>query len=242
MKRIAALLLAMVVGVSAQMFGTDPYSGSQGRASFDFTVVDTDIDASYELVSEGVTSFTQMVADSTPSLRYITQTISVAGADTIETDSTFHVFERAWLDSGMAAATIVFSRMASATHPTTSMVDSISLNEFVNPVAHLIFGSNDSPRLERVHLSTFNTDGTKGIRYEVRVFTQLRADLLYTQDYYVADYAYVRPEAGDVILEFGNYGSKGLLLPSPCAVAVYAIADAANSTGKVRLVGSRKAR
>ena len=265
MNRIVVLLFAMVVGVSAQMFGTDPFGGSQGRSAFDFTVVDTDIDESaFVLVAEGITNFTQMVADSTvkaaylgsngdtaivkirglvsPSLNYRTQTLLVDGLDTVATDSTFHIFEASFLDSSMAATTIVFSRMASARNSTNSLLDSISLNQFVMPVAHKVFGANDSPRLERIHLNVFSTTEGNGIRFEIRVYPMMLTDLLYTTDYYILDYAYVLPASGEVVLEYGNDDQRGMILPSPGAIAVMARSDAANMTGKVRIVGSRKAR
>ena len=270
MKRIIALMLLMLVPALGQEreLGTNPFQGSFSDGGFDFTVLDEDIgNSAFELVTQD-TGFTQMSADTTlsiisfnastddtalvtvtgvrpwggaqyaDSLRYWIETIKVAGTDTVVTDSIYHLYEGAFIDSAMSGAVMVY---ATGTSPRDAVLDTVAANRFFQPNAHVLFGRHDKPVIDRIHYTVFSTTGTQGVRFELRVYPNLRAALDYTTEYYVADYVYVRPENGEVVAHYGSQWT-GMGIPAGSGVAVVAQGDVDNMVAKVRIVGRRRGR
>ncbi len=255
--------------VTQVQLGTNPFAGSVKGQGFDFTVTDIDVgNSAFELVTQD-TGFTQMSTDAAisvtyegsngdtavviltgirpwaaasaqraDSLRYLPQLVKVDGGDTVTVDSTNHLFENAWVDSAMGAAVVIFADAATVRG---SVLDTIAANSYTLPLAHQLFGRHDRPVIDRIHYTVFSTTGTQGVRFEFRVYPNLRGALDYSSDYYVADYVYVRPENGEVITSFGS-GDAGMAIPSGAGIAVVARGDVDNMTAKVRMVGRRQGR
>lgn len=269
MKRIAValLLIASVVWSQGVRIGTNPFGGSQSGDGFDFVVVDSDIGTSFELVVQD-TGFTQMTVDTTlkvsyhgasagdsavvrlrglrpnsgsfrDSLAYHTETVVVDSGDTVETDSTFHIFEDAWLDSTEAQPVTVFWRLGSGG---TTRLDSIVAGTYVSPIAQRVFGNHDRPSIQRIHYTVYDAIDSVGARCEARVYPDLRSSLSYSSDYYVIDYVYVRPTGSEQVSVFGDDQTPGvgMILPAPSVLAVVCQGDKDNITVKVRMVGKRK--
>ncbi len=267
MKRLTALIVVSLLasGAWARSIGTNPFAGSNTGKGFDFTTLDVDIgNAAFELVTQD-TGFTQIVtpgrigvtfsgspsssdtaevkitgvrayagAQFSDSLRHWTEQIRVAGLDTVRTDSSYQYFEHAWLDTAMANPIVVFSDLTTIRN---SILDTIAIGLISQPRAHVIFGAHERPQLDRITFTTFSTTGTQGIRFEVRVYPNIRAAIDYTTKYYVIDYLYVRAEVGETVADYSN-----MIIPAGSAIAVMARADADNMTGKVRMVGRRQGR
>ena len=137
-------LIVGVMGLSfaaPRPHGTNPRAGGITGAGFNVFTVDNDIDQAFELVTAD-TGFTPLAANATvkvaflsassgdtalvqvwgilsdvnrDTLGYHRELLKVAGGDTVATDSTYHIYETAFLDSAVASGpVIVFSDAASA--------------------------------------------------------------------------------------------------------------------------------
>ncbi|GEM_PF-4105315 len=91
------------------------------------------------------------------SLSYYSRTYKVDGGDSTATDSVLHMFEQAWVDSGKASMVVVWAKGSS---PTTNPLRKIPPRRITTPIAHLQFGSHDTPVLERAIFGVIDSSRT----------------------------------------------------------------------------------
>jgi len=227
MKRlILSVLLLIAVSVAWGRIGMTPFDSQDG--GFVIAVSDTGVsNTAFVLVSQD-TGFTQASgADSTIKVAYRGANgdtaivhlsairgnsssdslerdelrIKVDGADTVRTDSTYNLFEFAWVDTAKASSVIVFSRMST---PSGSRLDSIAANEIWRPDAHVFFGRGQKGFIDYVWTQLAANDTC-----EFRVYHSItKPSFNYGQDYHVAFRAI---GAGLHDTDFGGVG-RGLAI------------------------------
>lgn len=165
-------------------------------------------------------------------LAYVEKLLKVDGGDSVAVDSVLHMFEQAWVDSAKGALILVWAKGNSATG--TPLVK-IPKNRITSPIAHVLFGANDTPVLEQI---TYSIASSTSIVYELRQYPNIENALQYTNDYVVRD----RVMVDDNNREITHVFPGGMWFPPRSYIAVMGLGGAANQTGTVTLIGKRRSR
>lgn len=163
------------------------------------------------------------------------KTYKVNGGDSVSTDSVLHMFEQAWVDSGKAALIIVWSKGQSKS---SAPLAKIPLRRIASPIAHLLFGSHDSPVLNQI---TYGVASVDTVTFELRQYPNIENALQYANDYVVRDFCKLGG-AGSGLREATHVFPGGLEFPERCYLAVMAKGSANNEVGWVTMVGQRRSR
>lgn len=175
---LLALMALCLLGAANKPFGTNPFTGGRSDGGFSLQVVDEDIDDDGFEIVDADTGYTPMAADTTikvyydhasgdtalvrvwgirpkntrsvnDSLRSWTELLKVGGGDTVTTDSIYHAFNQAWLDSAENAPVYVWP--AGQSH-TLKRLRSIPPRRIVSPIAQFVFGNDDSPEITAIEV------------------------------------------------------------------------------------------
>lgn len=175
---VLALFGLLLIGATNRPLGTNPFSGGREESGFSIHVVDEDIDDDVFEVVDADTGFTPMAADTTikvfyeggngdtalvriwgirpknvrsanDTLRSWTELLKVDGGDTVTTDSIYHAFNQAWLDTGEASAVRVWPAGQSNT---AKRLRTIPARRISAPIAQFIFGGDDSPEVSSIEV------------------------------------------------------------------------------------------
>jgi len=155
-------------------------------------------------------------------------TVTVDAGD--QTDSTYAVFENAYVEASRDHPLIVFS---GADSPRGAKLDSIPQDLIHYPVAHVIADQDQTLMLERVIYTNY---AANALTFQLRVYHNVYGTIDYTKDYEIKCPAYIASGGDPVEFDFGD----GLYLGPNTAVAVFAKGAAANSDGSATLIGRRR--
>ena len=91
------------------------------------------------------------------SLAWYHKMYKLDGGDSTATDSVLHMFEQVWVDSGEGNSVIVWAKGNSAT---STPLRKIPPRRITAPIAHVLFGTQDTPLLEKVVYGVYDTSRT----------------------------------------------------------------------------------
>jgi hypothetical protein len=147
-----------------------------------------------------------------------------------------HALEWVWTDTTETEPIIVYS---TASTPRQAVLDSIPSGQRHAPIAHVFFGRDDTPVLEKV---IFTNLAANAVTYELRVYTDVGRAISYTNNYYVLCAAYMASGGGSEVFDFGQAKlGGGVRLSQYSYIAAFAKGASANSSGTVNIVGQRRA-
>lgn len=176
-------------------------------------------------------------ADST----YGSSVVEVPASAAATTDSSFMLFENAYMDTSESIPLLVFT---TGYTPRQAKQDSLLANLLHYPNAHQLFGKSartvtrqlrSQPSLKSVIFSNY---GANAVTYELRLYHDLTIGEDYSDDYEVLFSAYI-PSGGDAV-DFS--WPQGKMIEPFSALAAFAKGDGANAKGSVTFVGKRQSR
>ena len=258
MKRLLIPLLLIFAATAWARLGMSPMDSQDG--GFLIVVEDNDVDSgAFELVTQD-TGFTQLTgADSTikvtylgsnldtalvhiialrgnvansDSLRRYETRLKVGGGDTVATDSTFNLYQGAWLDTSKASAVIVFSQMSSARN---TLLDTIAANRIWQPNAHVFFAKGESGYID--YVAAYLTTETADVTCEFRTYHSItKPSFDYTQDYDVRAKVILSSATGESFQE--DWGGRGILVGQ--GAAAWMCQGAANDADVAVVIKGRR--
>jgi hypothetical protein len=254
MKNTLVLIAFLWSGIvwAGPIVGGDPFSGSADKGGFNVTIIDTDIDNAWELITGDGKAFTQLTASSrvisgsnmatyniltitgldstTRSYRSDTLTVKTGIRDTSEVS--FYAIEAAYLDSEITS-TKVCSLMTFG----GSLMNTIGAGGrnrvHASPVQRF-FDSNDRPGITTVRAWI---NGSTAIEWEVRVYESPTFIRDAADSYTVAGVLYCN--SSDPVDEIELDNKK---LTPDSIVQIWGLGASANASGGVTLIGKRNAK
>jgi len=250
MRRILILSVALgllVAGAHAITRNTTgPFSGGKEKGSWQLSITDTDIDASWELMAEADKGFTQLTAskrvvisntgsdsiwatvtgvDST-NQRYKKHSAMIADGEKDTTDFAFYAIESFYADRESDAAIELIQSGGATLH-------TIAIGKLHEATALRTFGDKDEPAITSI---TYGIQSTTNVQFQCRVYPDIADVRDATDGYWVLGGTVEIDEAhGQKTINFG----QPVRLGKKSVVEVWAKGAGANAIGWVVLQGIR---
>lgn len=244
---IAVIILCWATAWAGPIVGGDPFSGSSEKGGFSVTIIDTDIDAAWELITGDGKAFTQLTTSSrvisgsnmatnnvltvtgldSVNRQYRTDTLTVAAGVRDTTSFAFYAIEGAYLDSEMTSTKVCTLMTFSG-----SMMNTIGAGGrnrvHASPVQRF-FDSGAKPGITRVRAWIL---GSTAVEYEVRI---------YDDPTFIRDVADSYTVAGILYCTSNNISDELVLdskkMTPGAVVQVWGLGASANASGGVTLIG-----